>query len=111
MISKIKDLNREMVCSFKEKVEAGERFFKKLFTEPEGCNILEFLKVLSMFLRLISEEMNNSMSEEVREEELEKIVYFFQKGKSPDPDGFTIEFYQGFFELLKEDLLKVVQES
>ena len=47
----------------------------------------------------------------MREEELDKIVYFFQKGKSPDPDGFTIEFYQGFFELLKEDLLKVVQES
>ena len=38
-ISEIKDLNREMVCSFKEKAEAGERFFKKLFTEPEGCNI------------------------------------------------------------------------
>ena len=48
----------------------------------------------------------------MREEELEKIVYSFQKGKSPaGPDGFTIEFYQGFFELLKEDLLKVVQES
>ena len=62
-ILEIKDLNREMVCSFKEKADAGERFFKKLFTELEGCNTQEILKVLSMFLRLISEEMNNSMSE------------------------------------------------
>ena len=79
-----------MVYSFKEKAEARERFFKKIFTEPEGCNIQEILKFLSMLLRLISEEMNNSMSEEVREEELEKIVYSFQKGKSLSPDGFTI---------------------
>ena len=42
---------------------------------------------------------------------MEKIVYSFQKGESPGPDGLTIEFFQGFFDLVKEDLLKVVQES
>ena len=78
------------VYSFKEKAEVGERYFKNLFTEPEGYNIQEILKVLSMFPRLISEEMNNSMLEEVAEEELEKIVYSFQKGKSPGPHEFTI---------------------
>ena len=55
--------------------------------------------------------MNSSLKEEVSEEELEKIVYSLQKGKSPGPDGFTIEFFQGFFDLVKGDLLKVVQES
>ena len=40
--------------------------------------------------------MNNSMAEEIIEEELEKIVYSFQKGKSPGPDGFTIEFIKDF---------------
>ena len=55
--------------------------------------------------------MNNFLKEEVTEEELEKNVYSFQTGKSPGLDGFTIEFFQGFFYLVKEDLLKVVQES
>ena len=36
MISAIKDINGESVHSFKEKAEAGERYFKQLFTEPEG---------------------------------------------------------------------------
>ena len=55
--------------------------------------------------------MNNFLKEEVTKEELEKIVYSFQKGKSPRLDGFIIEFFQGFFDLVKEDFLKAVQES
>ena len=39
MISTIKDMNGVMVSSFKEKTEAGERFFKNLFKESEVCNI------------------------------------------------------------------------
>ena len=35
----IKDMNGEMVHSFKENIELGERYFKHLFTEPEGYNI------------------------------------------------------------------------
>ena len=54
---------------------------------------------------MVNDDMNKNLEEEVTEEELEKIVHSFQKGKSPGPDGFTIEFYQGFYELLKHDLL------
>ena len=38
-------------------------------------------------------------------------MYYFQKGKSPGPNGLIIEFFQGFYDLVKEDLLKAVQES
>jgi hypothetical protein len=34
----------------------------------------------------------------------------FQKGKSPGPDGWSIEFFLGFFDLLGNDILKVVEE-
>ena len=40
MISTIKDMNGIMVISFKEKTKAEEKFFKNLFKELEGCNIL-----------------------------------------------------------------------
>ena len=61
MISTIKDMNGVMVSSFKEKIEAGECFFKNLFKESEGCNIQEILKVINLFPRMVSEEMNNSL--------------------------------------------------
>ena len=64
-ISAIKDRNGELVHSFIEKTKAGERYFKHLFTEPEGCHSHEILKVLSLFSKLIREYMNNSMTKEV----------------------------------------------
>jgi hypothetical protein len=35
----------------------------------------------------------------------------FQKDESPGPDGWTIEFYLGFFELIRKDILKVIEAS
>ena len=55
--------------------------------------------------------MNIHLKAEVTEEELEKVVYSCQKGKILGSDGLTIKFFQGFYDLVKEDLLKTVQES
>ena len=42
---------------------------------------------------------------------MEKIVYSIQKGKIPSLDGITIEFFQGFYDLVKGDVLKALQVS
>jgi len=39
------------------------------------------------------------------------VMNSFQKGKSPGPYGWSIEFYLGIFDLLGKDILKVVEES
>ena len=49
---------------------------------------------------MVNDKMNKNLAEEVTKEELEKIVQSFKKGNSLGLDGFTIEFYQGFYELL-----------
>ena len=43
-------------------------------------------------------------------EELEKVVYGMTTGKALGPDGFPIEFFQEFLEIINFDLLEVVQE-
>ena len=69
------------------------------------------MEVLGFFQRMISDEMNEEMTKEITEEEIRHTLQSFQKGKSPGPDGFTLEFYLGFYDLLKKDLLEVVRES
>ena len=44
-------------------------------------------------------------------EELEATLKWFKKDKSPGLDGWTIEFYLAFFDLLGQDFLRVVEES
>ena len=55
--------------------------------------------------------MNDSLNQEFSEEELNNILHSFQKSKIPGLDGFTLEFFLGFYDLIKEDILKVVIES
>ena len=43
-------------------------------------------------------------------DELLKILHSFQKDKSLGPDGWPVEFYIGFFDLIGDDMLKVVEE-
>ena len=44
-------------------------------------------------------------------EELEGIMFNMKKGKALGPDGFQIEFFQELWDIIKLDLLAVVQES
>ena len=47
----------------------------------------------------------------IAQEEVEKVVLQMEKGKSPEPDGFTIDFSQSCWDLVKEEIWEVVEES
>lgn len=49
--------------------------------------------------------------ERIKLSELKVVVFGLGGDKAPGMDGFQAFFYQKFWELLKEDLLKVVEES
>ena len=55
--------------------------------------------------------MRKYLVKEISEEEVMTVLHSFQKGKSRSPDGFTLDLFLGFYDLLKDDILKVVRES
>jgi len=60
---------------------------------------------------MFDEVQNESLFQQVSEEELLGVMKSFQKDKIPGPDGWTIEFFIHFFDLIKSDLLQMIEES
>ena len=55
--------------------------------------------------------MNEELTKHIMEEEIKKVLHSFQKEKIPRHDSFTLDFFLGFYEKIKEDILAVVKES
>lgn len=67
--------------------------------------------ILDYIPHLVLAEMNEALLSLIVLPELEKVVFNMKKSKAPDPDGFPIEFFQEFWEIIVFHLLEVVQES
>jgi hypothetical protein len=65
--------------------------------------------VVSFFPRLIDEQHNEELEAAITKEEL-VVVNSFKKAKRPDLDGWNVKFYLSFYDLLKEELLRVIKE-
>jgi len=53
-----------------------------------------------LFPRFVDEEDNIILMEEVSEEELKEVLHSFQKDKSRGPNGWTIEFFLGLYDIM-----------
>lgn len=65
----------------------------------------------SFFPRTMENQQIEGLGAEVSEEELKSVLYSFKEAKGPGPNGWTTEFYCGFYEFLEEELLRVIKES
>jgi hypothetical protein len=94
-----------------EKKRNQSCFFENIFQAPRGCPYSRDFGGSYQVPSLFSEEMNKSLEEEVTESELRHALSSMQNGKSLGPDGYTVEFFKSFYDLLKDDLLLLVRES
>jgi hypothetical protein len=67
--------------------------------------------MVQYFLSFTSEEDNRMLTEKVTLEELKVVLNSFQKDKILGSDGWTIEFFLGFFDSIGQDILSLVEET
>ena len=101
----------EVISSTQDIANEVVHYFASLFREDSQRDFDAEAQVLSCIPSLVSLEMKQHLMSPITMEELEKIVFQMKKGKAPGPDGFPIEFFQEFWDIIKLDLLTVVQES
>ena len=69
------------------------------------------LKVIQLFPSFISPGESKSFSCQLSLAEVETALKSFKKDKSSGPDGWPMEFYLAFFDILGPKLVKVVESS
>ena len=83
-----------------------EDFYRDLYTSQfSGSEELFDNFVGNVVLPQLSEVDKNTLEGELTVKECRQILKTFSNGKSPGEDGFTVEIYVQFFELLAPDML------
>eukprot|EP00253_Pinus_taeda_P027166 PITA_27166 len=103
---KLIEMEQQKAKILKEREES----IRNLYRSPREENLLDIINVANHFPRFVEEEDMEVLTEPVSTEELEGILKWFKKDKSPGPDDWTIEFFIAFFDVLGQDL-QVVEES
>lgn len=55
--------------------------------------------------------MKETLSANIRAEELRAAVMDMKLGKAPGPDGITLEFYRHYWDLISPDFVAIIHDS
>lgn len=72
-------------------------------------SLAEVIRVEQLSPQFMDQETTMELKREVIMGELEATLKWFKRDKSPRPDGWVMEFYTSFFDIVGEDLLKVIE--
>ena len=83
----------------------GKKHFSYLFKDDKTTNIVDQLKVIKLFPTLTQVEDVDGFLKPITLQEVESVPRGFKKDKSPGPNGWLVEFFLAFFDLIKEELV------
>jgi hypothetical protein len=99
------------VSSFEGLSRLGKENFQNLFKEEARHSVIYIVRISLYFPRFFEEEENRALMEEISKEEMKEVLHSFQKDKISGLDGWTVELFIGIYELIREDILRVVGET
>jgi len=109
-IWELRDNSGRETSSFNQLADMGMHHFSHIYKVPQGSHLLEILRITEVLPRFVEIEEMESLTKPVLLGELESTLEFFNKDKSPSPDGWPMEFYSTFIELIDFDLLLANEE-
>eukprot|EP00253_Pinus_taeda_P028919 PITA_28919 len=61
--------------------------------------------------KLVSREDNCNLNRPVSEKEVSEVLKEMQNGKAPGPNGFNVDFFKVCWNIIKKDIVRVVEDS
>jgi hypothetical protein len=84
-------------------------YYKGLFGRPEESSII-LDAGCTEDIPQVTEEENHILVEKFSEDEVRKVIFQMAHNKASGSDGFPVEFYQMFWDLIKVDLMALFRE-
>jgi hypothetical protein len=110
-VTEIQVQNQTITDPERIKEEAVVETFETLYSESQRTDIDPNEYPLSLIPKLIKEDGNNRLTEEVSQQEIKEALDQMNPDKAPGPDGFTARFYQHSWDIIKSDLTKMIRKS
>ena len=96
----------------KQILDQIEAYFKDLYTSVNAFSQDEYDEFTQhLQIPKLSDEDRDNLEGPLNYEECKNVLESFQNDKSPGEDGFTVEFYKLFYDLLSENLLACLNEA
>ena len=97
----------------KQILDQIEAYFRDLYTSVNTAFSQDEYDEFTQHLQIpkLSDEDRDNLEGPLSYEECKTVLESFQNDKSPGEDGFTVEFYKLFYDLLSENLLACLNEA
>ena len=96
----------------KQILDQIEAYFRDLYTSGKTFSQDEYDEFIQhLQIPKLSDEDRDNLEGPLCYEECKNVLESFQNDKSPGEDGFTVEFYKLFYDLLSENLLACLNEA
>ena len=111
----IKKEDGTIATSTEEIAKETKNFYEKLYKGKSESGVSEGMQniFLSKLDKKLTPKRAQMLEGDITEAETKSVIFEMEKNKSPGLDGIPIEFYQTFYDLLKDDLqlmIKSVEE-
>jgi hypothetical protein len=84
-------------------------YYKSLFGPSDGGQFSLDNDRRSDILQIL-QEYNEKLTAYFTEQEVNEAIFQMKYNKAPGPDGFPVEFYQIFWEIIKGDLMALFKD-
>ena len=106
VITEVKRTDGKILVEEHEILDEIESFYRNLYTSLDADNNKTFNDfVCDLLTPKLTDEESEELEGYITIEECAKVLKTFPAGKTPGDDGFTLEFYNCFFDLVIRDLV------
>jgi exonuclease III len=110
-ITQLEDDQGNPIRDHDQIAEALNSFYQDLLMETNASREEAIQKVTRHIPRLVNSDQNRALLRPITQTEVDFAALNMPPGKAPGPDGFTTDFFHHCWDIVKEDVWRVVEES